>query len=441
VSGLASEQIDALVAEGAERTDAGDVHLQLGREDGADLRLELRVATDPLDIVFHLELSEKLVAKRDWERFSLELRDIMAGALPGPKGLDCPPHTWRFRWTPWPPDQIAAAIERAQLVAAPLNAMWMTIVDGGDRNDAVAALRETLGERQSRGELLQKTFVNHSLLRVSEFGLLHVLAHRHENGRPTLVAVQRDVDLFSPAVGRGFHMAIGLQNGRSNLAERLIEIARRKFGIRLEIADANTALRSWGDGRGTIELSAKGSDELDFTDFVDAVRGLLRFGHSTLDHAERGADPVRLLGASEHEAQTPEVKKKPEIDWGTPPEADESEINIPGFFKNGPPAVEKPEPPRPPKVPGPAEILARIEAEGAEKDIFLSRVGNDPEHVAKIMAILLSVSADEATLLCERAPCLLEGPVASTRAKMVKTVLAGAGATVRIVDTAEAVAE
>jgi ribosomal protein L7/L12 len=78
----------------------------------------------------------------------------------------------------------------------------------------------------------------------------------------------------------------------------------------------------------------------------------------------------------------------------------------------------------------PSEVVRELSADLTTVDVYLRSVGFNHAKLCQIMTILLGIEKAEAETIVARAPCRLLEAVPRDRARMVKTVLEGTGATI-----------
>ncbi|MBN1945089.1 MAG: hypothetical protein JW797_05400 [Bradymonadales bacterium] len=468
-------QADRLVREGKARLE--EPFLVIPLEEGADLGVIVAypLPPAPLEPELRVRLAETVCGGAVCERFFQAVKSLFSDLLSGPVTLKMQPSLADFRWSPRPVSSHVEAQPRFLALAEHLHQAVQQLCCGEDLDQVVAHLRDTMNGCQQRGERLSQQFANYALLRLWQVGLIHLLAYRTVAGKedePLLLAGLTNADLWSPATGRGFYVAIRLlavpeEPIRSRLASRLIDVIGNRFGLLLEESDEYELLGDWQEYERTCLLWAPGDRALRFEPFLLSVRGLVRFLGSLLDLVQKGADPLDLLGAR---PRTMARSTSREPDGGLAVGEADGQAR-PARFEGGErpewkatlekleaavgdlPADE--EPAERQKLPEPSSLARQNRREpitidsmtarevvkklGAEEprdmDVFLTHPGYNVKKTVDIMSVALSMTAEEATAICERAPCLIVGPVTRTKAATLKTILEGTGARIRVVTT------
>lgn len=467
-------QADALVREGARALDDG-VRVTLYQGDGGLVTLDAPLPPAPLELALGLQLPATTSDEGEGAHFVRAVRRQLETHLAGPVEAREATGEVSFRWRPRGYERQLDALPRLRAMGELVARSLARLDAEGPSASAVDRLDRRFAEAEVRPVRLSVAFADATRQLVAEVGPVHRLAAAgppSSADQAAFALVQTEADLYSPRLGAGLYLALRLPGEaaqRSALAERLVAVVRRKFELSLLESPDLEVLDEWDGMEESLLWSVSPRQAAGFGALLTGVAGLARFSTSLVELAVDCETALDLLGhrlaprkgpaASQHAgaaapAVEPAAPARPAAPEPTAPPADSTappdrspapDPTAASIATSVPPSRDST--PRRPQRPAQDKRfrIDRLEArefikklageEPEDTDVFLSSAGFNVTKTADIVAILLSIKKEEAQALCERAPCLLTGPVTRSRANQLKQIIEGTGAKIRILDT------
>ena len=438
-------EADQLVRSGLAVMDDQAIRLQIPCHDDLDVSVLVPLPPMVLVPVITTRVSSEILARHKVEEVVRQLTLRLEQLLPGQVVLQETEEGVAIQWTPTP-DALDDGTGRIRAIAEHVAESMDLLGAGKDAIEVVRHLSKALSDHQTRAHRLSTTRSDHALVRTMGAGLFHVVGqHMAADGLPALMALQRDVDLLAPGVGRGFYLALRFpkleMDERDVLSILLADILSERSRLTLSSSDELTLFSDWEDLSTTCVFAGTPSRDSDFDRFLEGLSDVLRFSRSYIDFVWHGRSPFGLFGTSFAEAsallssdndegQSSDSAGKLEMGWNKnlgkqAPAQPRSAEPDPGEAETGEVNIDKM---------SAREVVQKIQAAQATTlyDVFLVHPGYNLDKTTKIMSILLSMSPGEAAEKCESAPCQLAAAVTPSRAQQLKTVIEGTGARIRV---------